>query len=67
MSVHIVTQLLDLVVVIMDKIGLGIGIVGGLGLGMLVGSELSGSTITLIGAGLVVISLIAMIVFSLRK
>jgi hypothetical protein len=51
----------------MDKIGLGIGIVGGLGLGMLVGSELSGSTITLIGAGLVVISLIAMIVFSLRK
>jgi len=67
MSVLIVTQLLDLVEVIMDKKGLSIGIIGGLGLGLLLGSELSGSTITLVGAGLVVISLIAMIVFSLRK
>jgi len=51
----------------MDKIGLGIGIIAGLGLGLLVGSELSGSTITLVGAGLVVISLIAMVAGSLRK
>ncbi|HMA83553.1 MAG TPA: hypothetical protein VKP59_04925 [Candidatus Thermoplasmatota archaeon] len=51
----------------MDKIGLGIGIISGLGLGLLLGSELSGSTVTLVGGGLVVISLIAMIVFSLRK
>ena len=60
-------QLLDLAEVIMDKIGLSVGILGGLGLGMLLGSELSGSTITLVGAGLVVLSLIAMIAFSLRK
>jgi len=59
--------LLDLAEVIMDKIGLSVGILGGLGLGMLLGSELSGSTITLVGAGLVVLSLIAMIAFSLRK
>jgi len=62
-----VRQLLDLAEVIMDKIGLSVGILGGLGLGMLLGSELSGSTITLVGAGLVVLSLIAMIAFSLRK
>jgi len=60
-------QLYGLAEVIMDKIGLGIGIISGLGLGMLLGSELSGSTVTLVGGGLVVISLIAMIVFSLRK
>jgi hypothetical protein len=37
MYVRIVTQLLDLVEVIMDKIGLSIGIIGGLGLGLLLG------------------------------
>jgi hypothetical protein len=51
----------------MDKIGLGIGILSGLGLGFLIGSEFSGSIITLIGAGLLLISLIGMIVSSLRK
>lgn len=51
----------------MDKIGLGIGIIGGLGLGLLLGSELSGSAITLAGAGLIIISLVLLIVFSLRK
>ena len=51
----------------MDKKGLSIGIIGGLGLGLLIGSELAGSTITLVGAGLVVIALISMILFSLRK
>lgn len=51
----------------MNKIGLGIGVLGGLGLGLLLGSEFSGSTITLIGAGLMALSIIAMIVLSLRK
>jgi hypothetical protein len=51
----------------MDKKGAGIGIIGGLGLGLLIGSELTGSTITLVGAGLVVIALISMILLSIRK
>jgi hypothetical protein len=44
----------------MDKKGLGIGLIGGVGLGLLLGSELSGSGITIFGAILVVISLISM-------
>jgi hypothetical protein len=50
-----------------DTIGLLIGIIGGLGLGLMLGSEFSGSNITLIGAGLVVISIISIIVQSLRN
>jgi len=44
----------------MNKIGLGIGVIGGIGLGLLLGSEFSGSNITILGAILVVISLISM-------
>jgi len=44
----------------MNKIGLGIGVIGGIGLGLLLGSEFSGSNITILGAILVVISLILM-------
>lgn len=44
----------------MDKKGLGIGIIGGMGLGLLVGSEFSGSGITIVGAILIVVSLISM-------
>ena len=44
----------------MDKSGLGIGVVGGIGLGLLLGSEYSGSYITLLGAALVVIFLVSM-------
>lgn len=51
----------------MDKMEVGIGVLGGLGLGLLLGSEFSGSTITLIGAGLMVLFIIAMIVLSVRK
>ena len=51
----------------MDKKGVSIGIIGGLGLGLLLGSEFSGSTITIIGAITVAISLISMVVFSLRS
>ena len=44
----------------MEKNGLIIGILGGLGLGLFVGSEYSGSNITLLGAILVLLSLISM-------
>ncbi len=44
----------------MDKTGLSIGIIGGIGLGLLLGSEFSGRYITILGAILVIISLVAM-------
>ena len=44
----------------MDKSGLSIGIIGGLGLGLLLGSEFSGSYITISGAILIVVALICM-------
>lgn len=51
----------------MEKSGLGIGIIGGLGLGLLLGSEFSGSYVTIFGAILVVVSLISMGVLSYKK
>lgn len=51
----------------MDKSGFSIGVIGGLGLGLLLGSELSGSTITILGAILVVISLISLGILSYKK
>ena len=51
----------------MDKKGVSIGIFGGLGLGLLLGSEFSGSTITILGAIAVVISLISLVVFSFTQ
>ncbi len=50
----------------MDKTGLSIGIIGGIGLGLLLGSEFSGRYITILGAILVVISLIAIGVLSYK-
>jgi len=44
----------------MDKNGLGIGVIGGIGLGLLLGSEFSGSNVTILGAIFVLISLISM-------
>ena len=51
----------------MDKCGLGIGVIGGLGLCILLGSEFSGSYVTILGAVLVVISLVSMGVLSYKK
>lgn len=51
----------------MEKLGLGIGIIGGLGLGLLLGSEFSGSYATYFGAILVIISLISIGVLSYKK
>lgn len=50
----------------MDKSGLGIGIIGGIGLGLLLGSEFYGSYITVLGAILVVISLILIVFLSYK-
>ena len=51
----------------MEKIGLRIGVIGGLGLGLLLGSEFAGSYITILGAILVVISLVSMGILSYKK
>ena len=50
----------------MEKTGLSIGIIGGIGLGLLLGSEFSGSYITILGAILVIISLVTMGVLSYK-
>ena len=51
----------------MEKLGLRIGVIGGLGLGLLLGSEFTGSYVTILGAILVVISLISMGVLSYKE
>ena len=50
----------------MEKIGLSVGIIGGIGLGLMLGSEYYGRYITLLGAGLVIISLVSICVLSYR-
>jgi len=50
----------------MDKIGLSIGIIGGIGLGLMLGVEFSERYITILGAILVIISLVAMISLSYK-
>jgi hypothetical protein len=44
----------------MDKTGLLVGIIGGVGLGLLLGCEYSGRYITILGAILVIISIFSM-------
>ena len=50
-----------------DKFGYVIGIIGGLGLGLLLGSEFSERYVTLFGAGLLIISIIAIALMSYRR
>ncbi len=50
----------------MMKIAVAIGVIGGIGLGLILGSEFYGRNITLLGALLIVISLIAMGVLSFK-
>jgi hypothetical protein len=50
----------------MDKNGFGIGIIGGFGLGLLLGSEFSGRNVTIVGAILVAITLLFMGILSYR-
>ena len=51
----------------MDKKGLFLGIAGGLGLGLIIGSEFSGSYITLIGAFLTLITIISIVFLSIKE
>ena len=51
----------------MNKSGLSIGIIGGLGLGLLLGSEFTGRNITIVGAILILIALISMGVLSYKE
>jgi len=44
----------------MEKTGLSIGVIGGIGLGLLLGGEFSGTNVTILGAIIVVITLISM-------
>ena len=46
------------------KSGLTVGIIGGIGLGLMLGSEFSGRYITILGAILVITSIVAMGVLS---
>jgi len=50
----------------MDEKGLIIGVIGGIGLGLLLGSEFSGSYATIAGAIFVVASLVSMVVLSYK-
>jgi hypothetical protein len=43
-----------------DRLGQVLGIIGGIGLGLLLGSEFPGRYVTLLGAGLLVIFLLTM-------
>ena len=51
----------------MEKISIAIGVLGGIGLGLLLGSEYSGTYATLLGAGLVIISIVSLGVLSYRE
>ena len=50
-----------------DTKGLLIGIIGGLGLGLLLGSEFTGRYMTLVGAALILISLVSMVILQYKK
>ena len=51
----------------MEKIGLSIGIFGGLGLGLMLGSEFTGTYITILGAILVIITIASMLILSYKN
>ena len=51
----------------MNKSGISIGVIGGLGLGLLLGSEFTGSYTTIVGAILIIIALISMVVLSYKE
>ena len=48
----------------LDRMESTLGIIGGSGLGLLVGSEYSGTYVTLLGAGLILIFLVALGILS---
>ncbi|EMR73026.1 hypothetical protein MBGDN05_00780, partial [Thermoplasmatales archaeon SCGC AB-539-N05] len=50
-----------------EKIEYAVAVIGGIGLGLLLGSEFSGTYVTLSGAGLVIISLVGLGVLSYQN
>jgi len=50
----------------LDKIGLTVGIIGSIGLGLMLGREFSSRYVTLLGAGLVIISIASICILSYR-
>ncbi len=50
-----------------DRLGQVLGIIGGIGLGLLLGSEFPGRYVTLLGAGLLVIFILTMGWVSYRR
>jgi len=50
----------------MEKKAIFIGIIGGLGLGLLIGSEFYGRNITILGAILVIVSIVSIAYFSIK-
>lgn len=51
----------------MNKSGLIIGIFSGIGLGLLLGSEFFGRSITILGAAILIISLCSMVILSYKN
>jgi hypothetical protein len=51
----------------MDKNSILIGIIGGIGLGILIGCEFCGSTMTIIGGILVLFSIISILYLRMKK
>ncbi|MBU0498137.1 MAG: hypothetical protein KKC68_03850 [Candidatus Thermoplasmatota archaeon] len=51
----------------MEKTGLSIGIIGGIGLGLMVGREFSDRYITILGAILVIISIVSIGLLSYNR
>ncbi|MCW3976030.1 MAG: hypothetical protein NWE86_07300 [Candidatus Bathyarchaeota archaeon] len=50
-----------------ERIGLSVGVIESIGLGLLLRSEYSGKFMTLVGAGLLILSLICLGAFSYKK
>jgi hypothetical protein len=50
----------------MNKTGIGIGIMGGLGLGLLLGNEFSSSYVAILGAIILGIALLSLIILSYK-
>ena len=50
----------------MEK-SIGLGILGGIGLGLLLGSEFSGTYVTIAGAILMVVFLVSLVLFRKKK
>jgi len=51
----------------MQRNAIGIGIIGGIGLGILIGCEFCGSTMTIVGGILVVFAIVSMLFLRLKE